>query len=82
LTSFVANCHCIIEKAELKSGPLFRPAAQFAQQKLANRAMTALAMYCLIQNYMEQLPALFFLEVDRGTEVVSDASKRVRVFSR
>jgi integrase/recombinase XerC len=45
-----------IEKADLKSGPLFRPRLNSRSKKLATRTMTPLAMYSLIQRYMEQLP--------------------------
>jgi site-specific recombinase XerD len=45
-----------IEKAELKSGHLFRPRLNSRSKKLASRAMTPLTMYSLIQRYMEHLP--------------------------
>lgn len=43
-------------KAELTSGPLFRPRQGSRSQKLANRPLEASAMYLLIQHYMERLP--------------------------
>lgn len=45
-----------INKAELKSGPLFRPRLNSRSKKLASRAMAAFTMYSLIQSYMQQLP--------------------------
>jgi site-specific recombinase XerD len=57
-----------IEKAELKSGPLFRPRLNSRSKKLATRAMAPLTMYSLIQGYMEQLPgAMYEILYDDGT---------------
>lgn len=45
-----------LAKAEITSGPLFRPRLGPRSQKLANRPLEASAMYGLIQRYMEKLP--------------------------
>ena len=45
-----------LAKAELISGPLFRPRLGSRSQRLANRPLEASAMYGLIQRYMEKLP--------------------------
>jgi integrase/recombinase XerC len=45
-----------IEKAELKSGPLFRPRADSRTMKLADRAIFPLTMYHLIMSYLRRLP--------------------------
>ena len=45
-----------LAKAELASGPLFRPRLGPRSQKLANRFLEASAMYGLIQRYLERLP--------------------------
>lgn len=45
-----------IEKAELTSGPLFRPRLGSRSQRLADRPLEASAMYLLILHYLEQLP--------------------------
>jgi integrase/recombinase XerC len=45
-----------ISKAELTSGPLFRPRLGPRSQKLADRPLEASAMYLLILHYLEQLP--------------------------
>jgi integrase/recombinase XerC len=45
-----------IEKAELPSGPLFRPRLNPRSQKLSSRGMDAATMYRLIKTYMGQLP--------------------------
>jgi len=45
-----------IEKAEIKSGPLFRPRLNARSKKLSNRAMDAVTMWRLIQQYLVQLP--------------------------
>ncbi len=49
-----------IEKAELNSGPPFRPRLNSRSKKMASRAITPLTMYCLIQAYMEQLPGAIY----------------------
>lgn len=45
-----------IQKAEITSGPLFRPRKGSRTEELANRAMNPVSMYLLIQNYLERLP--------------------------
>ena len=45
-----------LAKAELTSGPLFRPRLGPRSQKLANRPLEASALYGLVQRYMEKLP--------------------------
>ena len=45
-----------IKKAELTSGPLFRPRASSRSGKLSDRAMDPVTMYRLIQNYLGRLP--------------------------
>jgi integrase/recombinase XerC len=45
-----------IAKAELKSGPLFRPRLNSRSKKLGGGSMNPLTMYLLIQNYLERLP--------------------------
>lgn len=45
-----------IEKAELKSGPLFRPRLNPRSKKLAARHMDAASLYRLVQSYMMRLP--------------------------
>lgn len=46
-----------IEKAEITSGPLFRPRKGSRGQKLAERFMESSALYKLIQSYMRRLPS-------------------------
>ncbi len=45
-----------IEKAKLKSGPLFRPRLNPRSQKLGNQAMDPATMYRLVEGYLQQLP--------------------------
>src|SRR5437867_4393617 len=45
-----------IEKAEIKSGPLFRPRLNPRSKKLSTRAMDEVTMWRVIQSYLEQLP--------------------------
>jgi site-specific recombinase XerD len=45
-----------IEKAELKSGPLFRPRLNPRSRKLAGRFMDPASLYRLVESYLEQLP--------------------------
>ena len=45
-----------IEKAELTSGPLFRPRLNSRSQKLADRRLSPNTMYLLLQNYLARLP--------------------------
>ncbi len=45
-----------IERAEIKSGPLFRPRLNPRSKKLSSRAMDSKTMYRVIQTYLEQLP--------------------------
>jgi site-specific recombinase XerD len=45
-----------IVKAELKSGPLFRPRLNPRSNKLSDRAMNSATLYRLIQRYLEALP--------------------------
>jgi len=45
-----------VDKAEITSGPLFRPRLNPRSKKLAPRFMDPSTMYLLIQSYMEELP--------------------------
>ena len=45
-----------IEKAGITSGPLFRPRLNPRSRKLADRGMTPVTMYLLIQRCLERLP--------------------------
>jgi site-specific recombinase XerD len=45
-----------IEKAELRSGPLFRPRLNPRSQKLGISAMDPATMYRLVEGYLQQLP--------------------------
>ncbi len=45
-----------IKKAEITSGPLFRPRASSRSRKLSERAMDPATMYRLIQSYLGRLP--------------------------
>ncbi|HZS45956.1 MAG TPA: tyrosine-type recombinase/integrase [Blastocatellia bacterium] len=45
-----------IERADLTSGPLFRPQLNPRSRKLSNRAMDPATMYRVIQRYLEKLP--------------------------
>ena len=45
-----------IAKAELTSGPLFRPRLGPRSQRLADRPLEPSALYRLVQHYLEQLP--------------------------
>lgn len=49
--------HEYIQKAELKSGPLFRPRKSSRKETLAERAMNPVTMYLVIQQYLEHLPS-------------------------
>ena len=45
-----------LEHAGITSGPLFRPRLNSRSRKLADRAMTPLTMYLLIEAYLRKLP--------------------------
>jgi site-specific recombinase XerD len=45
-----------LDRARLTGGPLFRPRESARTQKLADRAMSPLTMYRVIQGYLEALP--------------------------
>jgi len=45
-----------IEHAGITSGPLFRPRLNSRSRKLADRTMTPLTMYLLIEEYLRKLP--------------------------
>ncbi len=45
-----------IEKAELTSGPLFRPRLNPRSKKLATRGMDSATLYRLVESYLQQLP--------------------------
>ena len=45
-----------IEKAELPSGPLFRPRLNSRSKKLASRFMDSASLYRVVQGYFQQLP--------------------------
>ena len=45
-----------IQKAELKSGPLFRPRLNSRGEKLAERHMDPATMYRIVESYLQQLP--------------------------
>jgi len=46
-----------IEKAEIESGPLFRPRSSSKGEQLAERRMTERSMNRLLMNYLERLPS-------------------------
>jgi len=45
-----------IEKADLKSGPLFRPRLNSRSRKLASRHMDPASLYRVVQGYFDELP--------------------------
>jgi len=57
-----------VGKAEITSGPLFRPRLNPRSKKLAARFMDPSTMYLVIQSYMEQLPgAMEEVQLPDGT---------------
>ena len=59
-----------LEQAGLTSGPLFRPRLNPRSEKLATRAIGVLAMYRLLQGYLERLPrSMREVELADGTKV-------------
>src|SRR5260370_42625157 len=46
-----------IEKAELTSGPLFRPRLNPRSKKLANACMSPTTLWRVVENYLMQLPS-------------------------
>lgn len=52
------------KKADIESGPLFRPQAGPRSQSLANRAMSETGMYLLLLKYLEKLPGSMRAEED------------------
>lgn len=57
-----------IDKAEITSGPLFRPRLNPRSRKLSTKAMDDVTMYRTIQGYLEQLPgAVKELLMEDGT---------------
>jgi integrase/recombinase XerC len=57
-----------LEKAEITSGPLFRPRLNPRSRKLSTRAMDEVTMYRVIQSYLEQLPgAMQEVQLQDGT---------------
>jgi len=59
-----------IAKAEITSGPLFRPHVNPRSQKLADRFIEASTMYLIILSYLDQLPgALKEFQRPDGTTV-------------
>jgi integrase/recombinase XerC len=58
-----------LEKAEITSGPLFRPRLNPRSQKLSTRAMDEVTMYRVIQSYLERLPgAMKEVELPDGSK--------------
>jgi site-specific recombinase XerD len=56
-----------IDKAEITSGPLFRPRLNSRSQKLSTKAMDDVTMYRTIQGYLEQLPgSMKEIELEEG----------------
>ena len=64
-----------IEKAELTTGPLFRPRLNPRSKKLATRAMDSTTMYRLVESYLRQLPGAV-----KETAVTDGATTRVNVY--
>ena len=62
-----------IKRAEISSGPLFRPLhhSRKKNRELADKAMSPLTMYRLIQSYLERLPGA-------RKEVESDGKGKAR----
>jgi site-specific recombinase XerD len=58
-----------IEKAELTSGPLFRPRLNSRSEKLGGGSMNPATMYHLLQNYLERLPGAM-KEVEKDSETL------------
>jgi site-specific recombinase XerD len=58
-----------VEHAGISSGPLFRPPLNSRSHKLADRAMTALTMYLLIEGYLRRQPGAV-------KEIEQDGTKR------
>jgi site-specific recombinase XerD len=57
-----------IEKAGLKSGPLFRPKRHSKLEELADRHMSTLTMYRVVLSYLERLPgAMHEVQLPDGT---------------
>lgn len=60
-----------IQKAEITSGPLFRPRLNPRSKKLADRGMDPVTMYRLIEGYLERLPgAMKDVELPDGAKVL------------
>jgi integrase len=60
-----------IDKADIKSGPLFRPRTNSRNVKLADRAIQPVAMYHLIMGYLRRLPkAMREVENPDGTKTM------------
>ena len=64
-----------IEKAELTSGPLFRPRLNPRSTKLAFRGMDSATMYRLVEGYLQQLPGSV-----KETAAVDGATGRMNVY--
>jgi len=64
-----------IEKAELTSGPLFRPRLNSRSQKLAVRFMHSATLYRLVEGYLQRLPNSV-----RETAVADGAIGRMNVY--
>ena len=64
-----------IEKAELASGPLFRPRLNPRSKKLAGRGMDSATLYRLVEGYLQRLPTTV-----KDTAVVGGATARVNVY--
>jgi site-specific recombinase XerD len=61
-----------IARAELTSGPLFRPRLNPRSEKLATRAMEGSTMYRLLQSYLERVPQAM------KEHELQDGSKQIR----
>jgi site-specific recombinase XerD len=67
-----------IEKAELKSGPLFRSRLNSRSQKLGARRMNQKTMYRLLMGYLERLPKSMHEVVDSKNQ---GQARRVCIYS-
>jgi site-specific recombinase XerD len=64
-----------VEKAELISGPLFRPLLNPRSKKLAARSMDSSTMYRLVESYLQRLPSAV-----KETAAVEGTSGRINVY--
>jgi site-specific recombinase XerD len=65
-----------IGKAEIASGPLFRPRLNPRSRKLSTRAMDEVTMYRVIQSYLEQLPGAM-----QEVQIQDSTTKRICMYT-